>query len=282
MFQQEIRETVYIAISCVIAAAVLFLASYILQLRTQAAEIYNDKQTNLRLNESYLRYEGYQDKIIYGSELAALIGEFWGTETIVYIDELCFINEEDSNNSLKYTGVENWDKAESIDSKGKKGVYLTPERVLYITSELERNAKEYEKMTEEGNRRVVKSRLDSSGKLESSGKYVNDIDWGIRCCYDYTELAIGREDYSNPSCIFNHGLDFSEAYYVYLVTDTKVESEFVKEGYKDTITNYTDVTGIIVRHIPKTDFSAGDFKKIENVGEMVIKDKVRAKINNYR
>lgn len=88
MFSSEIKETVYIAISCMIAASVLALVAFVLSLRSEMAIAQNDQLIARESLESYKIYNKYQNETLYGEDIIALIREFEGTDIVLYIEGL--------------------------------------------------------------------------------------------------------------------------------------------------------------------------------------------------
>lgn len=256
MVSEEVKETIYIAIGAIIAAAVLALLAFVIQLRGDFAETYNNQKLTQSATEDYMKFAGYQGEIIYGNELVALIREFWGSDTIIYIDEIVF-KDKSGNVSSTYKGTMRLDETYKGDTVDETYIYLDSERMKEIdkkrTTDLE------------------------NGIIKDSGTFY----------YDVEDLSVGRS-----GCIQNfYGVDFSEAYYVYLATSIYDGATLNTTKYSNSLSNYSDVTAIIVRHIPKSQDSLGKkdtgeqylyiegegYKSIEGVGKMLIKDAVDKK-----
>lgn len=88
MFTSEIKETVYIAISCIVAALVLGLVAFVLDLRSDMAVAQNDQLIAKASMEAYKTYNKYQNATLYGEDIIGLIREFEGTDIVVYIEDL--------------------------------------------------------------------------------------------------------------------------------------------------------------------------------------------------
>ena len=242
MVSEEVKETIYIAIGAIIAAAVLALLAFVIQLRGDFAETYNNQKLTQSATEDYMKFAGYQGEIIYGNELVALIREFWDSDTIIYIDEIVFKNQ--SGNALSpYKG------STSIgDTINGTYIYLDSAKMKGID-------------------------LKKTNDLVDGQKGSNTF------YYDVEDLSVGRS-----GCINGYyGVDFSEAYYVYLATSIYDGATLNTTSYSDSLSNYSDVTAIIVRHIPKSQSSLKSgkryiegegYKSIEGIGKMLIKDAV--------
>lgn len=88
MFTSEIKETVYIAISCIVAALVLGLVAFVLDLRSDMAVAQNDQLIAKASMEAYKTYNKYQNATLYGEDIIGLIREFEGTDIVLYIEDL--------------------------------------------------------------------------------------------------------------------------------------------------------------------------------------------------
>ncbi len=88
MFNSEIKETVYVAISLILASAVLGLIAFVLDIRGDFARLQNQEiATRVELSH-YAKYDKYQDNVLYGEDVMALIRECAGSDIAVYIDSL--------------------------------------------------------------------------------------------------------------------------------------------------------------------------------------------------
>ena len=88
MFSSEIKETIYIAMSLILAAAVLGMVAFVMDIRSDFASVHNQEIMARNQVSSYAEYDKYQDEILYGEDVIALIREYANTEIKVYIDEL--------------------------------------------------------------------------------------------------------------------------------------------------------------------------------------------------
>jgi hypothetical protein len=88
MFSSEIKETVYIAISCILAAAVLTLVAFVMDIRSDLAEVHNTELSSQRSMTAYQEFNKYQDNVLYGEDIMGLIREYAGTDIHIYIDKL--------------------------------------------------------------------------------------------------------------------------------------------------------------------------------------------------
>lgn len=88
MFSSEIKETIYIAISLILVAAILGLVSFVMDIRSDFASVQNQEIAAQTEMSSYLRFNKYQGSVIYGEDVIALIREFADTDVAVYIPEL--------------------------------------------------------------------------------------------------------------------------------------------------------------------------------------------------
>ena len=88
MFSSEIKETIYIAISCVLAAAVLTLVAFVMDIRSDLAEVHNTELSSQRSMTAYQEYNKYQDNVLYGEDIMQLIREYAGSDVTIYVDKL--------------------------------------------------------------------------------------------------------------------------------------------------------------------------------------------------
>lgn len=211
MVSEEIKETIYIAISCIIAAAVLGLCAFVIGLRSDFAATYNEQQASRIEAESYERFAGYNDKVIYGDELIALIREFWCEDVSIYIDELMFKTNSDT---VPYTGNT---ASKDTRSDGSPGIFLSTENMVEIRN----------------------SRYGITNKSPNI------------LYYDIEDLSMQRDTSPfNVNSMQVKGLAKNEAYYVYVVTGKYSEDEIVNAKYEEGLSFYSDVTAIVVKHIP--------------------------------
>lgn len=88
MFSSEIKETIYVAISLMLAAAVLGLVAFVLDVRSDFATTQNEQIAARTEMTAFGEYDKFQDNILYGEDVMALIREYAGTDIVVYIDNL--------------------------------------------------------------------------------------------------------------------------------------------------------------------------------------------------
>lgn len=98
MFSSEIKETIYIAISLMLAAMVLTLAAYVLSIRSDLASVKNTDIATQESMENFYTFNKYQGQILYGEDVIACIREFADTDISIYIDKLY----DDKNNYMTY------------------------------------------------------------------------------------------------------------------------------------------------------------------------------------
>lgn len=88
MFSSEIKETIYVAISLMLAAAVLGLVAFVLDIRSDFASARNMETATKQSMETYTAFNKYQGQILYGEDVIAIIREYAGTDIAVYVDKL--------------------------------------------------------------------------------------------------------------------------------------------------------------------------------------------------
>ena len=88
MFSSEIKETVYIAISCILAAAVLTLVAFVMDIRSDLAEVHNTELSSQRSMMAYQEFNKYQNNVLYGEDIMQLIREYAGSGIAIYFDTL--------------------------------------------------------------------------------------------------------------------------------------------------------------------------------------------------
>ena len=115
MFSSEIKETIYVAISLMLAAAVLGLVAFVLNIRSDFASTQNQLIGTRREMSAFAQYDKYQDNILYGEDVIGLIRECAGSNIAVYIDTLVC---KDGNISNLYL-----DKEEYLLNPEKYSIY---------------------------------------------------------------------------------------------------------------------------------------------------------------
>lgn len=98
MFSSEIKETIYIAISLILAALVLGMVAFVMDIRSDFASVQNQEISARYQVSSYAEYDKYQGTILYGEDIIALIREYANTEIKVYIDQLVWTDSSKTNN----------------------------------------------------------------------------------------------------------------------------------------------------------------------------------------
>ena len=88
MFSSEIKETVYIAISCILAAAVLTLVAFVMDIRSDLSEVHNTELSSQRSMMAYQEFNKYQNNVLYGEDIMQLIREYAGSGIAIYFDTL--------------------------------------------------------------------------------------------------------------------------------------------------------------------------------------------------
>lgn len=88
MFSSEIKETIYIAISCILAAAVLTLVAFVMDIRSDLADVHNTELSSQRSMTAYKEFNKYQDNVLYGEDIMGLIREYAGSDVAIYVDKL--------------------------------------------------------------------------------------------------------------------------------------------------------------------------------------------------
>lgn len=246
MVSEEVKETIYIAIGAIVAAAVLALLAFVLQLRGDYAATYNEQKATQLETEMYMKYNAYQDKIIYGDELIALIREFWDTDTHICIDEIVFKNSEGNTISNTYkgflvnvTGV--GDITDKVTVGSETWVYLNPINMKQITVNL------------------------NSLKSNSSA-----------LVYTLQDLQTGREGTKMTiNGMATYGIDPNEAYYVCLVSNVTNGADLVSAKYSPNI-SYSSVNGIRIMHIPKSDYPSDIYENSSlGINMIVPKEKIK-------
>lgn len=130
MFSSEIKETIYIAVACFLAASVLALVAFVMDIRSDLASVKNNEIVTQIDMTGYAKFNKYQDAILYGEDVMAAILEFANTDIAVYVNHIV-----DERNVVHKTGlyldknayIANPDKFsyEALEL-GKKGAYTSP------------------------------------------------------------------------------------------------------------------------------------------------------------
>lgn len=100
MFSSEIKETVYIAISCMLAAAVLGLVAFVMDIRSDLASVQNNEIVTKIDMDAYAKFNKYQGAVLYGEDVMAVIREFADTDIAVYVNQVV-----DENNTVHRDGL---------------------------------------------------------------------------------------------------------------------------------------------------------------------------------
>ena len=88
MISSEIKETIYIAISLILAAAILGLGAFVLNIRSDMAETRNMEVATQQSLEDYYRFNKYHGQVLYGEDVMACIREFAGSDIVVCVKNL--------------------------------------------------------------------------------------------------------------------------------------------------------------------------------------------------
>lgn len=104
MISSEIKETIYIAISLILAAAILGLGAFVLGIRSDMAATRNQEVATQQSLEDYYKFNKYHGQILYGEDVMACIREFAGTDIAVYVKNLY----GKSGNSAYYLNKKNY------------------------------------------------------------------------------------------------------------------------------------------------------------------------------
>lgn len=88
MVSSEVKETIYIAISLILAAAILGLGAFVLNIRSDMAATKNQEVATQQSIEDYYKFNKYHGQILYGEDVMACIREFAGTDIVVYVKNL--------------------------------------------------------------------------------------------------------------------------------------------------------------------------------------------------
>lgn len=88
MISSEVKETIYIAISLILAAAILGLGAFVLSIRSDMASTKNMEVATQQGLEGYYKFNKYHGQILYGEDVMACIREFAGTDVVVYVENL--------------------------------------------------------------------------------------------------------------------------------------------------------------------------------------------------
>lgn len=86
MFSSEIKETIYIAIGCMLAAAVLGLIAFAMNIRGDLAVVNNNQLASQRNMSAYTTLNRYNNETIYTDDVIVCIREFYDSDIEVYVD----------------------------------------------------------------------------------------------------------------------------------------------------------------------------------------------------
>jgi hypothetical protein len=92
MFSSEIKETIYIAIGLFLAAAVLGLVAFVMDIRGDFASAQNQEIAARNQMTTYAEFDKYEGDILYGEDVIALIREYADSDIKVYIDKVVWTN----------------------------------------------------------------------------------------------------------------------------------------------------------------------------------------------
>ena len=236
MVSEEIKDTVYLAIGCIVVALLLGFCAFILQARREFTATYNQQVSVDREMAAYIDYAEYNDKIVYGIELMSIIRNFWDSDTPICIDEMIFKDSNGKAISVPYEGF-----VQTIPDKNGNPLEISDcvtvggDKWIYLNGD---------------NRREISSHITELSEYSNAFTYT------------IIDLQLGREDVrlkiNNKE---TYGLDANEAYYVYLVENTNNPEDIINAKFTDTFSSYTDITAIKIRHIPKEESS---FEKPED------------------
>jgi len=87
MFSSEIKETIYIAIGCMLAAAVLGLIAFAMNIRSDLAVVNNNELASQRNMSAYTTLNRYNNETIYTDDVIVCIREFFDSDIEVYVDD---------------------------------------------------------------------------------------------------------------------------------------------------------------------------------------------------
>lgn len=86
MVNEEIKHTVYIAISAILLSIVLTFISVVMRIGSDFAAVRNDElATNLILQQAH-KFNKYDNKIIYGDDVIELIRMYYDSGLEIYIN----------------------------------------------------------------------------------------------------------------------------------------------------------------------------------------------------
>ena len=88
MFSSEIKETVYIAISCILVAMVLGLVAFVLNIRSDLAAVTNMEIATQQNMATYNKLNKYEGQLLYGEDVIACIREFANSNIAIYVGDL--------------------------------------------------------------------------------------------------------------------------------------------------------------------------------------------------
>lgn len=145
MFSSEIKETIYVAISLILAAAVLGLVAFVLDIRSDFASARNMETATKQSMETYTAFNKYQGEILYGEDVIAIIREYAGTDIAVYVDKLTYETgyehnfyidndtyKDDISGSKKIISIKGLEYGEGLGSEYKGGVMRNTTYFSYL------------------------------------------------------------------------------------------------------------------------------------------------------
>lgn len=94
MFSSEIKETIYIAIGCMLAAAVLGLIAFTMSIRGDLAVVNNNQLANQRNMSVYTTLNRYNGETIYGDDVIVCIREFSDSDIEVYVNNFVGVGSD--------------------------------------------------------------------------------------------------------------------------------------------------------------------------------------------
>lgn len=111
MFSNEIRETVYIALSLILAALVLGVISLAIHLRGDLASVRNHEIAATLQLSAYEEFNAYNDKKLTAEEVIALITKYYDKGIDIYLNahgDNVLINKETIIDNPEYKTVLYW------------------------------------------------------------------------------------------------------------------------------------------------------------------------------
>lgn len=88
MAQDEIKSVVYTSISCMVLACLLGFAMFFMNVKSDLAIAENERAGTEQAMQIYYKYNKYQDALLYGEDVLAIIREFADSDTVIYIKGL--------------------------------------------------------------------------------------------------------------------------------------------------------------------------------------------------